>query len=52
MLPQTINELSRENGGELKELVRIEERSHSGIQTEISKIKVGKVATVRLIWLI
>lgn len=34
VLPQTIDELGGENGGELKELVRIEERSHTGVQTE------------------
>ena len=33
MLTQAINVPSGQGGGELKKLIRIEERSHSGVQT-------------------
>lgn len=33
VLAQAVNELTRQGGGELEKLIRIEERSHCGVQT-------------------
>lgn len=34
VLPQAIDELTGQGGGELEKLIRIEERSHCGVQTD------------------
>lgn len=34
MLAQAVNELTRQGGGDLEKLIRVEERSHCGVQTD------------------
>lgn len=39
VLAQAVNELTRQGGGELEKLIRIEERSHCGVQTDRKPLK-------------
>ena len=39
MFPEAIDELTGQGGGELEELIRIEERSHCGVQTDREPLK-------------
>ena len=34
MLAQAVNELARQGSGDLEKLIRVEERSHCGVQTD------------------
>ena len=39
VLTQAVNELTLQGGGELEKLIRIEERSHCGVQTSRKPLK-------------
>lgn len=42
VLAQAIDELTGQGGGELQELIRIEERSHCGVQPDRTLERVSK----------
>lgn len=42
VFPQTIDELTGQRGGELEELIRVEEWSHCGVQTNSMWMAVNK----------
>lgn len=46
MFSQAVDELSEQRGGELKELIGVEERSHRGVQTLKKEAQRGAVLMV------